>query len=131
MLSFLRYSICIFSYMCQMHWHMVIMFRSLLLLALRLNPWYCLFSLQIFWPAWLLSYYCFLWFLNSKFLLTRKCSYRMLTYGIPIMISSLAYVTNENLDKLLLSKYLGKEQMGIYAACYKLRCFYVIVYHGF
>jgi O-antigen/teichoic acid export membrane protein len=47
----------------------------------------------------------------------------MLTYGIPIMISSLAYVTNENLDKLLLSKYLGKEQMGIYAACYKLGVF--------
>lgn len=47
----------------------------------------------------------------------------MLTYGIPIMIGSLAYVTNENLDKLLLSKYLGKEQMGIYAACYKLGVF--------
>ena len=53
----------------------------------------------------------------------KKMLYKMLTYGIPIMISSLAYVTNENLDKLLLSKYLGKEQMGIYAACYKLGVF--------
>ena len=53
----------------------------------------------------------------------KKLLYKMLTYGIPIMISSLAYVTNENLDKLLLSKYLGKEQMGIYAACYKLGVF--------
>ena len=47
----------------------------------------------------------------------------MLVYGLPIMVSSLAYVTNENLDKLLLSNYLGKEQMGIYAACYKLGVF--------
>ena len=53
----------------------------------------------------------------------KKILYKMLTYGIPIMIGSLAYVTNENLDKLLLSKYLGKEQMGIYAACYKLGVF--------
>ncbi|UCE93106.1 MAG: polysaccharide biosynthesis C-terminal domain-containing protein [Flavobacteriaceae bacterium] len=49
--------------------------------------------------------------------------YKMLGYGLPIMISSLAYVTNENLDKLLLTRYLGKEQMGIYAACYKLGVF--------
>lgn len=53
----------------------------------------------------------------------RRMLMRMLAYGIPIMVSSLAYVTNENLDKLLLSKYLGKEQMGIYAACYKLGVF--------
>lgn len=53
----------------------------------------------------------------------KKILRKMLFYGIPIMISSLAYVTNENLDKLLLSKFLGKEQMGIYAACYKLGVF--------
>lgn len=53
----------------------------------------------------------------------KKLLYSMLGYGIPIMVSSLAYVTNENLDKLLLTKYLGKEQMGIYAACYKLGVF--------
>lgn len=48
---------------------------------------------------------------------------RMLIYGLPIMVSSLAYVTNENLDKLLLSQFMGKEEMGIYAACYKLGVF--------
>jgi len=53
----------------------------------------------------------------------KKILYQMLVYGLPIMVSSLAYVTNENLDKLLLSSYLGKEQMGIYAACYKLGVF--------
>lgn len=58
-----------------------------------------------------------------KFRFDKKILYQMLAYGIPIMVSSLAYVTNENLDKLLLTKYLGKEQMGIYAACYKLGVF--------
>lgn len=53
----------------------------------------------------------------------KKILSQMLVYGLPIMVSSLAYVTNENLDKLLLSSYLGKEQMGIYAACYKLGVF--------
>lgn len=48
---------------------------------------------------------------------------KMLIYGLPIMVSSLAYVTNENLDKLLLSSFLGKQEMGIYAACYKLGVF--------
>ena len=48
---------------------------------------------------------------------------KMLKYGLPIMVGSLAFVTNENLDKLLLGNFLGKEQMGIYAACYKLGVF--------
>ena len=39
------------------------------------------------------------------------------------MVGSLAFVTNENLDKLLLGNLIGKEQMGIYAACYKLGVF--------
>jgi O-antigen/teichoic acid export membrane protein len=55
----------------------------------------------------------------------------MLTYGLPIMIGSLAFVTNENLDKLLLTKYLGKEQMGIYAACYKLGVFMTLYIMAF
>lgn len=48
---------------------------------------------------------------------------KMLRYGLPIMVGSLAFVTNENLDKLLLGNLIGKEQMGIYAACYKLGVF--------
>ena len=58
-----------------------------------------------------------------KFSFDKKILYQMLVYGLPIMVSSLAYVTNENLDKLLLTHYLGKEQMGVYAACYKLGVF--------
>ena len=56
---------------------------------------------------------------------------KMLAYGLPIMVGSIAFVTNENLDKLLLSKYLGKEQMGIYAACYKLGVFMTLYIMAF
>ena len=48
---------------------------------------------------------------------------RLLNYGIPIMIGSLAYVTNENVDKLFLRDLIGGKEMGIYAACYKLGVF--------
>jgi O-antigen/teichoic acid export membrane protein len=45
---------------------------------------------------------------------------KMLRYSLPIMIAGLAYATNENLDKLLIGRMLDKEQMGVYAAVYKL-----------
>ena len=61
----------------------------------------------------------------------KKLLIKMLTYGLPIMVGSIAFVTNENLDKLLLSKYLGKEQMGIYAACYKLGVFMTLYIMAF
>ena len=47
------------------------------------------------------------------------------------MVGSLAFVTNENLDKLLLGNLLGKEQMGIYAACYKLGVFMMLYIMAF
>ena len=61
-----------------------------------------------------------------KFSFDKKLLRKMLAYGIPILITSLAFVTNENLDKILIEKYLGKEQMGIYAACYKLGVFMML-----
>jgi O-antigen/teichoic acid export membrane protein len=61
--------------------------------------------------------------LQFKMEFDKKLLSRMLVYGLPIMVSSIAYVTNENLDKLLLDYYFGKEQMGVYAACYKLGVF--------
>lgn len=56
---------------------------------------------------------------------------RMLKYAIPLLIASLAYVTNENLDKILLDRMIGKEQMGIYAACYKLGVFMILFIMAF
>lgn len=56
---------------------------------------------------------------------------KMLHYSFPIMIGSLAFVTNENLDKLLLGNMLDKQQMGVYAACYKLGVFMTLYIMAF
>ena len=69
--------------------------------------------------------------LKFKMTFDKKLLGRMLAYGLPIMISSIAYVTNENLDKLLLEHYFGKEEMGIYAACYKLGVFMTLYIMAF
>ncbi|PID68792.1 MAG: polysaccharide biosynthesis protein [Flavobacteriales bacterium] len=61
----------------------------------------------------------------------KKILSSMLRYGIPIMIGTLAYVTNENLDKLLLGSMLGKDEMGVYAACYKLGVFMTLYITAF
>ncbi|MFY0602382.1 MAG: oligosaccharide flippase family protein [Flavobacteriaceae bacterium] len=56
---------------------------------------------------------------------------KMLRYSLPIMVGSLAFVTNENLDKLLLGEMLGDAQMGAYAACYKLGVFMTLYIMAF
>ncbi|UMB53096.1 polysaccharide biosynthesis C-terminal domain-containing protein [Lutibacter sp. A64] len=56
---------------------------------------------------------------------------KMLRYAFPILIAGLAYVTNENLDKLLLGDMIGEQQMGIYAACYKLGVFMTLFIMAF
>jgi len=56
---------------------------------------------------------------------------KMLRYSLPIMVGSLAFVTNENLDKLLLGDLIGETQMGIYAACYKLGVFMMLYIMAF
>lgn len=66
-----------------------------------------------------------------KFAFDFKILQQMLRYSLPIMIGSLAFVTNENLDKLLLGKMIGREQMGIYAACYKLGVFMTLYIMAF
>lgn len=47
----------------------------------------------------------------------------MITYAYPVMIAGLAFTVNEVFDKILLDQMVGKEQSGIYAACYKLALF--------
>jgi len=66
-----------------------------------------------------------------KFQFSKAVLRKMMIYGIPIMIGSLAYVTNENLDKLLLGDMISKDQMGIYAACYKLGVFMTLYVMAF
>lgn len=61
----------------------------------------------------------------------RALLFKMLRYSFPILIAGLAYVTNENLDKLLLGDMIGDQQMGIYAACYKLGVFMTLFIMAF
>jgi O-antigen/teichoic acid export membrane protein len=58
--------------------------------------------------------------LKFKISFDKKILQNMLRYSWPILIAGLAYTTNENLDKLILEDWLGKETMGSYAGAYKL-----------
>lgn len=66
-----------------------------------------------------------------KFVFDRLIFKKLLNYSIPIMFGGLAYAINENLDKLLQPMYIGKSEMGIYAACYKLGVFMTLFITAF
>lgn len=55
---------------------------------------------------------------------------RMMKYGFPILIAGIAFAINDQVDKLLLNYLLpadiAEEQVGIYAACYKIGLFMVL-----
>jgi O-antigen/teichoic acid export membrane protein len=68
---------------------------------------------------------------KMKWALDLKVLKKLLVYGLPIMIGSLAYVTNENVDKLFLGDMIGNKEMGIYAACYKLGVFMTLYIMAF
>lgn len=52
-------------------------------------------------------------------------------YGWPVMVAGLAFVVNENLDKLLIGNMLDKDIMGAYSGCYKLAVFMTIFIQAF
>ncbi len=60
---------------------------------------------------------------SFKFEIDKKLWKQMMRYGIPIMVAGLAYIINENLDKYLIRRMLGREIMGAYAATYKIGVF--------
>ena len=62
-------------------------------------------------------------FLKFKLTLDFSLLKKMLTYGWPILVAGLAYVTNENLDKLILPRFLNESIAGAYAGSYKLGVF--------
>ncbi|MCH4552077.1 oligosaccharide flippase family protein [Aestuariibaculum lutulentum] len=68
---------------------------------------------------------------KMKWTLNPEILKKLLMYGLPIMVGSLAYVTNENVDKLFLGDLIGKKEMGIYAACYKLGVFMTLYIFAF
>lgn len=56
---------------------------------------------------------------------------KLLVYGLPIMVSGIAYTINENLDKIMIARLISPEANGIYAGCYKLGVFMTIYIMAF
>src|SRR5690625_4203626 len=52
---------------------------------------------------------------------------KMFRYGYPVMLAGLAFVTNENLDKLLLRDMIDEAEAGAYAGCYKLASLMILM----
>jgi O-antigen/teichoic acid export membrane protein len=48
---------------------------------------------------------------------------KMLSYSWPIVIAGIAYLINENLDKILIGEFISKDAEGMYAAMYKIAIF--------
>jgi O-antigen/teichoic acid export membrane protein len=63
--------------------------------------------------------------LNWKF--DWKLWKKMMNYGFPILLAGLAFAINEHFDKILLEKlHVSKDDIGAYAACYKIGMFMVL-----
>ncbi|MCM8569606.1 oligosaccharide flippase family protein [Gramella jeungdoensis] len=56
---------------------------------------------------------------------------QMWKYGWPIMVAGIAFVINENLDKILIKDMISEEVMGAYSGCYKLAVFMTIFVQAF
>ncbi|WP_185851831.1 lipopolysaccharide biosynthesis protein [Blattabacterium cuenoti] len=56
---------------------------------------------------------------------------KMLNYGIPIMLGTIAFSLNENLDKILIKRCLSDEINGAYSACYKIASFMSLYIRAF
>ncbi len=65
----------------------------------------------------ILFYEFFLYKFNK--VLARK----MLYYGMSIMFGTIIYSINENLDKILIKRFISDEINGAYSACYKISSF--------
>lgn len=71
------------------------------------------------------------YFFSAKIDFSFSLLKKMWHYGWPIMVAGLAFVINENLDKLLLKDMLSDKIMGAYAGCYKLAVFMTIFVQAF
>ncbi len=55
----------------------------------------------------------------------------ILKYSWPVLVAGIAFMINENIDKLILEEKLGKDIMGAYAGCYKLGLFLTLFIQAF
>lgn len=69
-------------------------------------------------------------YFKVKLSIDKELAKRMLVYALPILLAGVAFAINEHFDKILLEKLLpddiAKQEVGIYATCYKLGLFMVL-----
>ncbi|MAW96039.1 MULTISPECIES: oligosaccharide flippase family protein [unclassified Leeuwenhoekiella] len=70
-------------------------------------------------------------FFKTELVFDKQLFGQLWRYGWPVLIAGLAFVVNENLDKLLLGNILDKDIMGAYSGCYKLAVFMTIFIQAF
>ena len=70
-------------------------------------------------------------FFKVKLVFDQPLFKQLWKYGWPVLVAGLAFVINENLDKLLIGNMLDKDIMGAYAGCYKLAVFMTIFIQAF
>lgn len=66
-------------------------------------------------------------YLRVPYVFEKQLWYRMMRYGLPVMIAGIAFTINEVFDRVMLSELLpediAKSEIGKYSACYKLALF--------
>jgi len=92
-------------------------------------------AVYIFYSTLFASAMTFLLFLpvikKFKLSIDKNIWFKMLKYGLPIMIAGIAYIINENLDKYLLRRMISPDVMGAYAATYKIGVFMTLYITAF
>ena len=70
-------------------------------------------------------------FFKTKLVFDKQIFAQLWNYGWPVLVAGMAFVINENLDKLMLGNMLDKDIMGAYSGCYKLAVFMTIFIQAF
>lgn len=66
-------------------------------------------------------------YFNLKWLFDFSLWKRMMVYGLPVLVAGIGFAINEHFDKILLDRMgVSKQDIGAYAACYKIGMFMVL-----
>lgn len=65
--------------------------------------------------------------LKVRFYFNWELFKKMFHYAYPVMFAGLAFVTNENLDNLLLRDMIDESEAGAYAGCYKIATLMILM----
>ncbi len=66
-------------------------------------------------------------YFNISWQFDKQLWQKMMHYGLPILYAGIAFAINEHFDKILLNwMHVPMEQIGAYAACYKIGMFMVL-----